>query len=81
MADGRLANPAKSEAGEGNAKLRGGDVVVEVLNGLLSGLRAAAALFGKLRDAGAARPDERELGGHEEAVHKDQHKDCEQSEN
>jgi hypothetical protein len=75
--NGRLAQPAQPQAGNGNAQLGGGDEAIGVVQGALGGGGARLALAGQLLDAGAAHTHQCKLGRHEEAVgqHQDDHAD------
>ena len=71
--EGRLADPAQRQRGHRDPKLAGRDVGVEVADHLLRRLGGAVPLSGELFEARAADGDDRELGGHEEAVRQHQH--------
>ena len=73
---GRLAHPAQSQAGHGDAELGGREVGVEVLDDVLGHVGAASAFGGQLRDARAAHLDDGELGRHEERVEQHEHEDA-----
>ncbi len=79
MGNRRFTDPAQAQAGERDAKLCRGDVVIEVFDCSFSGFCARVAFFSQLGDARAARSHQREFGGHEEAVNKDERKDGQQA--
>jgi hypothetical protein len=64
-------------AGHRDAELAGRQVLVDVLDLLRDERRAAATLFDQLLQASLRRAHERELGGDEEPVQRDQHGDAE----
>ena len=67
--EGGLADPAQGQARQRDAELGGREVGVEVLDHVLREPRAAVALAELDLDLGRPHLDQRELGGHEEAVH------------
>ena len=73
MGEGRLADPAQSEAREGDSHLGRGDRVVQLLDRGAHRDRAELTLVHQLLDARPAHGDERELGGHEVGVRTYQH--------
>ncbi|OMP13004.1 hypothetical protein COLO4_02447 [Corchorus olitorius] len=66
--EGRLADPAQAQGGQGDAELAGGEVGVELVVHLLEDAPAPAVLLGDGLHAGGAQLDHGELGGDEEAV-------------
>src|ERR1700722_15663310 len=67
-----LAQPAQSQAGNGDSGLNSVDDAAELLMEFEDGAGAGAMGFDELLDAGFADADQRELGGGEESV--DRHK-------
>jgi hypothetical protein len=77
VGEGRFANPAQGEAGDGDAKLGRGDVGIEVIEAAQDGGGPSVALRRQMLDAGAADGDQGELGGDEEPVGEDEGNDGE----
>ncbi len=73
---GGFADPAQSEAGDGDAKLHGVENVVELLMKLLDGARADAVGRNHLLQPRLADADQSEFGGHEERVCRDEQNHC-----
>ncbi|MNN01026.1 hypothetical protein D3C81_1136330 [compost metagenome] len=74
LGEGRLADPAEAEGGQGDAELAGGKIGVELVVHLAQDGAAPAVLFGDGLHAGRAQLDHGELGGNEEAVEQDEEK-------
>jgi hypothetical protein len=70
--DGGFADPPQPQGGDGDAELGRREVVVEVVQGVLQGSRPGPALIDHLVDRRRPDADERELGGDEEAVERDE---------
>ena len=68
----RAAGVTEDEAREGNAELTSREVAVEVAQDVLHGGCRPASVAGELGDPGLPHLDERELGGHEEPVERDE---------
>ncbi len=72
MRQGRLTQPAQSQAGNGDAQLRGGNHAVRVLNGLLHGFCTAMAAGYHFCHPRAPHADQGKLRRHEESIRQDQ---------
>ncbi|MNQ74369.1 hypothetical protein D3C85_891240 [compost metagenome] len=68
VGEGRLADPAEAQGGQGDAQLAGREVGVQLVVYGAQDAPAPAVLVGYGFDAGGAQLDHGELGGHEEAV-------------
>ena len=75
-----FADPPQSETGERNPELSGRDRVILVLDRLLGGFRAAAALGDPEFDLRPANRDEGEFGGDEIGIDGDENDNSEQTE-
>src|SRR5215469_11001792 len=71
----RLTNPTQRQRAQRDAKLHGGQKIVEVMLELADGTCPGDARFKKLLDARVADGDKRELRGHEEAVRQNEQDD------
>ena len=80
MGDGRLADPAERDAGDGDAELRSRDGVVHVVDGMGREGGAAPALLHPQVDLGAPHGDQGKLGGDEEGVGEDEQGNGEETE-
>ena len=65
-----FAGPAETQAGKSDTDLRNGKKAAGICEQGERNLRACLALFGELAKARLAHGDERDLGGGEEAVHR-----------
>ena len=74
MREGRLADPAQGEGGDGDAELGRGEIGIEMLDGALQRFGIGASGRDQLDDAAAADRDERKFGGDEKAVSENQGK-------
>ena len=72
--EGRLADPAQAQGGQGYAQLAGGQVGVQLVVNLAQDGAAPAVLLGDGFHAGGAELDHGELGGDEEAIEQDEEK-------
>ncbi|MNY42248.1 hypothetical protein D3C86_1771180 [compost metagenome] len=72
MGEGRLADPAQAQRGQGDAQLAGRQVGVQLVVHGAQDVPAPAVLGGQGLDLGGAQPDDGELGGDEEAVEQHQ---------
>lgn len=72
--EGRLADPAQAQGGQGDAQLAGGQVGVQLVVNLAQDGAAPAVLLGDGFHAGGAELDHGELGGDEEAIEQDEEK-------
>ncbi|MCY1532296.1 hypothetical protein D9M68_675610 [compost metagenome] len=68
VGEGRLADPAQAQGGQGDAQLAGRQVGVQLVVHGAQDAAPPAVLVGDGLDAGGAQLDHGELGGHEEAV-------------
>jgi hypothetical protein len=75
VGDDGLADPAESEAAEGDSELHCGQEVVEVLLKMAYEAGTGPALRDHLLNARLANADQGEFGGNEESVTQDQHED------
>jgi hypothetical protein len=78
VGEGRLANPAEGDAGDGDAKLGRGDVGVEVIEAAQDRGGPPVSFRGQMLDAGAPDGNEGKLGGDEEPVGENEGDDREQ---
>ncbi len=76
--EGRLRDEAEREAGERDTELRGGDRPCKVGQSALDGPGTLDALGGQLFDARPPDGNERELGGDEQPVERNQCRDGQQ---
>ena len=72
---GGLANPAQSEAGQGDTELDGAEQLVHALVQLADGAGADAAGLDELLDAGVADADQGKFRRHEEGIGRHQQQD------
>ena len=72
VSDGRLADPAKREAGDGNAELHGIENMIELLMEFLDGAGADAMSGNHLLDARLAHAHQGKFSGDEERVRRNQ---------
>lgn len=73
VGDEGLADPAEGQAAERDAELHGGEKVAEVLLQFFDEEGAGVAGVNKLLHTGGPHADQRQLGGHKEAVGEDEH--------
>ncbi|MCY1351417.1 hypothetical protein D9M69_376820 [compost metagenome] len=74
VGEGRLADPAEAQGGQGDAQLAGRQVGVQLVVHGAQDAAPPAVLVGDGFDAGGAQLDHGELGGHEEAVEQHEEK-------
>ena len=72
MVERALADDAEAQGGERDAELAGREVGVDVVDGVLDGLRARAAVGEPVVDLRGAHAGDRELVADEEAVRRDE---------
>jgi hypothetical protein len=78
VGEGRLANPAERDAGDGDAKLGRGDVGVEVIEAAQDRGGPPVSFRGQMLDAGAPDGNEGKFRGDEEPVGENEGDDGEQ---
>ena len=76
LGERRGAQPAQTQAGDGDAQLGGRKVGVEMVDDVFGHAGPAVALGGQLGDAGVAHLHDGELGHHEEGVDDDEEDDA-----
>jgi hypothetical protein len=67
----RLADDSEADARDRDAELAGGQIGVDVVDGVAYRLRSRPAFLLEVVDLGRAKTGDREFGGHEEAVRDD----------
>jgi hypothetical protein len=80
VGQGRLADPAERQGGEGDAELRRGEMRVEPVGGALERTGVDPALVDQLGDPAAPHRDEGEFRRDEETVGEDERDDRDEAE-